>query len=80
MVSASSSDREFESHKIRINLDKTSNPHKDYHVNKIFLLNSGLNFYLYKASLIFGVFYGLDYRYNFDEINHTVTAMLKLEL
>lgn len=46
LVSASSSDREFESHKIRRLHEKTSNTHKDFHVGDIILLNGGfpLNF------------------------------------
>jgi len=46
LVSASSSDREFESYKIRKNHPKTVNTHKDFHVNDVILLNGGfpLNF------------------------------------
>lgn len=46
LLSASSSDREFESHKIRQIHEKTSNAHKDFHTGKVILLNGGfpLNF------------------------------------
>ena len=45
-ASASSSDREFESYKIRRSHEKTSNPHKDFYTDHIILLNAGfpLNF------------------------------------
>ena len=53
LVSASSSDREFESHKIRKNHAKTSNTHKDFYTNEIILLNGGfpLNFDGHKTSV-----------------------------
>jgi S-adenosylhomocysteine hydrolase len=46
LVSASSSDREFESHKIRKIHEKTSNTHKDFYTGKVVLMNGGfpLNF------------------------------------
>jgi len=53
LVSASSSDREFESHKIRRKHAKTSNTHKDFHTEEVILLNGGfpLNFDGHKLSV-----------------------------
>ncbi|MBT7902282.1 hypothetical protein HN587_00325 [Candidatus Woesearchaeota archaeon] len=41
LASISSSDREFDSVKFRVKFPKTSNPHQDYHIGGIYLLNSG---------------------------------------
>lgn len=53
LVSASSSDREFESHKIRKKHERTSNTHKDFCTEDVVLLNGGfpLNFDGYKSNV-----------------------------
>jgi hypothetical protein len=53
LASASSSDREFESYKVRRKYLQTSNTHKDFHTDSIVLLNSGfpINFDGYKVSV-----------------------------